>query len=70
MPEPPAPEMNAAMLDPDRHEMELLDMRFDGDLEGRLAAFGPDLVAVTALTTEVYSAQDVLQRVKQLHRTS
>ena len=35
---------------------------------GRWPTFAPDLVAVTALTTEVYAAQDVLAAVKELRR--
>lgn len=46
------------------HEYRVLDMRLDDDLLAVLEAFGPDVVAVTALTTEVYAARDVLATVK------
>ena len=63
MPEPLALEMVAACV-PD-HDVRILDMRVDGNLLGTLEDFAPDVVGVTALTTEVYAAQDVLQMVKQ-----
>ncbi len=61
-PEPLALEILAAAVPGD--EVSILDMRIDDDLVGAIAAFAPDLVAVTALTTEVYAAQDVLATVK------
>lgn len=63
MPEPLGLEMVAATVN--EHDLKLLDMRLDGDLDGALRSFEPDLVAVTALTTEVYAAQDVLVSVKR-----
>lgn len=63
MPEPLALEMLAATVS--EHELKLLDMRIDSDLEAALRSFAPDLVAVTALTTEVYAAQAVLEAVKR-----
>ncbi len=62
MTEPLALELLGATV-PD-HEVAVLDMRLENDLEGMLARFAPDLVAVTALTTEVYAAQRVLEAVK------
>jgi len=62
MPEPLALELLAAAIGD--HEVRVLDMRLDGNLKGVLEDFAPDVVAVTALTTEVYSAQDVLAEVK------
>src|SRR5690606_21921845 len=46
------------------HELSLLDMRFDADVEAAVGRFGPDMVAVTALTVEVYAACDIARRVK------
>jgi radical SAM superfamily enzyme YgiQ (UPF0313 family) len=66
MPEPLALEILAASV-PD-HEVRILDMRIQGDLAGVLKAFAPDMVAVTALTTEVYAAMDVLRTVKRHSR--
>ena len=54
MPEPLALEMLAAVV-PD-HDVRIFDMRIDEDLTGTLEDFAPDMVAVTALTTEVYAA--------------
>jgi radical SAM superfamily enzyme YgiQ (UPF0313 family) len=62
LPEPLHLEMMAALLP--EHEMRILDMRLDDDLEAALRSFGPQLVAITALTPEVYAAQQVLQQVK------
>ena len=62
LPEPLHLEMAAAMIP--QHEASILDMRLDDNLEAALRAFEPEMVAVTALTPEVYAAQRVLQRVK------
>jgi len=64
MPEPLALELLAGMV-PD-HEVRILDLRVDPNLDEALTHFDPDVVAITALTTEVYAAQEVLQRVRQL----
>ncbi len=62
MPEPLNLEIVAALV-PDC-DVRILDMRIDRDLSRALSEFGPDLVAVTALTTEVYAARDVVRDVK------
>ena len=62
LPEPLHLEMVAATVA--EHDVRILDMRVDGDLEATLERFGPDIVAVTALTPEVYAAREVLQGVK------
>jgi radical SAM superfamily enzyme YgiQ (UPF0313 family) len=62
MPEPLGLELVAATVP--EHDVRILDMRVDGRLEETLAEFAPDLVGVTALTTEVYAAQDVLAAVR------
>jgi radical SAM superfamily enzyme YgiQ (UPF0313 family) len=64
MPEPLALELVAATV-PD-HDVRILDLRVDRGLKEAVADFDPELVAVTALTTEVYAAREVLQRVKHL----
>lgn len=61
-PEPLHLEMLAATVP--EHDVRILDMRIDRDLEAALESFGPDLVAVTTLTPEVYTAQSILRRVK------
>lgn len=63
-PEPLHLEMIAATVP--EHEVRILDMRLDRDLEATLASFQPDLAAITTLTPEVYTAQDILQRVKSV----
>jgi radical SAM superfamily enzyme YgiQ (UPF0313 family) len=63
MPEPLALEILAAMV-PD-HDVAILDMRLESDLAGVLDRFAPDVVCVTALTTEVYAAQKVLATAKR-----
>jgi len=62
LPEPLHLEMVAATV-PD-HDVRILDMRLDDNLDGALRKFWPEMVAVTALTPEVYAAQDVLKQVK------
>jgi radical SAM superfamily enzyme YgiQ (UPF0313 family) len=62
MPEPLHLEMVAAAV-PD-HDVCILDMRLDGNLDAALRKFWPEMVAVTALTPEVYAVQDILKQVK------
>ncbi len=66
MPEPLALEMLAACVP--NHDVRIFDMRVEANLTGVLDEFSPDMVAVTALTTEVYAAQDVLRTVKEFSR--
>jgi radical SAM superfamily enzyme YgiQ (UPF0313 family) len=63
MPEPLHLEILAATVAD--HDCRILDMRLDADLWGMLQRFTPDVVAVTALTTEVYAARDVLRAVRE-----
>jgi radical SAM superfamily enzyme YgiQ (UPF0313 family) len=62
-PEPLHLEMIAATVP--EHEVRILDMRLDRDLESALTSFQPQMVAITTLTPEVYTAQNVLQQVKE-----
>lgn len=62
MPEPLHLEVLAGGL-PD-HDVRILDMRIEANLMSALEEFQPHLVGVTALTTEVYTARDVLLGVK------
>jgi len=66
MPEPLGLEMVAATV-PD-HDVRILDMRLNTRLGRVLSEFAPDVVAVTALTTEVYAAQGVLRTVREYSR--
>lgn len=63
LPEPLHLEMVAAAV-PD-HDVRILDMRLDGNLDAALRKFSPEMVAVTALTPEVYAAHNILQQVKE-----
>jgi hopanoid C-3 methylase len=63
LPEPLHLEMVAALV-PD-HDVRILDMRMDPGLEAVLREFWPEMVAVTALTPEVYAAQRILQQAKR-----
>lgn len=60
--EPLALEILAATVSD--HEVAILDMRLDDDLGATLERFAPQVVAVTALTTEVYAARKVLAQAK------
>ncbi len=63
MPEPLALEMIAGVVGD--HEVRILDMRIDSNLRGVIEEFAPEIVGVTALTTEVYTAREVLKEIKQ-----
>ena len=63
MPEPLHLEILAACLG-EEHEIRILDMRIEANLLQALEEFYPSVVGVTALTTEVYAARDVLMAVK------
>lgn len=62
LPEPLHLEMVAAMVP--EYDVRILDMRLDNNLDAVLRKFWPEMVAVTALTPEVYAAQNILQQVK------
>jgi len=62
LPEPLHLEMVAGAV-PD-HDVRILDMRLDGNLDAALRKFWPEMAAVTALTPEVYTAQNILKQVK------
>lgn len=48
------------------HDVRILDMRLDGDLEGALKSFSPNVVATNGVTAQVYRARALLDRVKRL----
>ncbi len=62
LPEPLHLEMVAATVP--EHDVRILDMRLDENLDAALRTFCPEMVAVTALTPEVYTAQKILKQVK------
>jgi radical SAM superfamily enzyme YgiQ (UPF0313 family) len=47
------------------HDVELLDMSFDKDFEGRMTTFQPDIVACTAYSVHVYNVRRILQTAKR-----
>jgi len=61
-PEPLHLEMIAATVP--EHDVRILDMRLNTDLESTLQEFQPEMVAVTALTPEVSTAQGILHQIK------
>jgi len=63
MPEPLHLEILAGCLGQE-HEIRIFDMRIEANLLSEIERFQPEMVGVTALTTEVYSARDVLMAVK------
>jgi radical SAM superfamily enzyme YgiQ (UPF0313 family) len=60
--EPLALETVAAAIP--HHEVRILDMRLDPNLEQELSTFQPDIVGVTAYTPDVYTAAKLLKKVK------
>ncbi|HEM61978.1 MAG TPA: cobalamin B12-binding domain-containing protein, partial [Chloroflexi bacterium] len=63
-PEPLALEILAASVRD--HEVEILDMRMDRDLERRLRRFGPQVVGVTGYTPTVPQMLAVCRSTKEL----
>jgi radical SAM superfamily enzyme YgiQ (UPF0313 family) len=51
------------------HDVLIQDLRFDGNLEGSMASFQPQLLGVTCHITETYQALDVCRRAKRLDPT-
>jgi radical SAM superfamily enzyme YgiQ (UPF0313 family) len=64
LPEPLPLEMIAAELIK-HHDVEIVDLRVEKELDGRLEQFQPDIVAVGAVTSNLHSAEAVLQRAKE-----
>ncbi len=63
-PEPLALEILAASLP--EHDVKILDMRIDPELEDSLRGFGPDVVGVTGYTPDVPQMLAVCQQIKEL----
>lgn len=63
-PEPLALEILAAYLP--EHEVRIVDLRIADTLDADLREFAPDVVGVTALTTEVYDAYLALDRTREI----
>jgi len=62
--EPLALEYLAAGLKDD-HDVRVLDLRFDNNLESVLAEFGPNIVGTTGYTVHVKRCRDILKKVKE-----
>jgi radical SAM superfamily enzyme YgiQ (UPF0313 family) len=52
----------------DEHNVEILDMRIDKNLGGKLEKFNPHFVGVTGYTCDVNSSMDVLKEVKKFDK--
>ncbi|NOX97727.1 MAG: B12-binding domain-containing radical SAM protein, partial [Nitrospirae bacterium] len=50
------------------HEVRLLDMRLDSNLQYQLDTFRPDIIATTAYTVEVYTVNKILQKIKRYNQ--
>ncbi len=51
------------------HDVAILDLRFDPDLEAAVAGFRPDIVGTTCMSVNIYAARNILERVKAIDRT-
>lgn len=51
-----------------QHDVRILDMRVEPDLESVLKDFNPDIAGITAYTTDVYVANNVLRKIKDFNR--
>jgi len=64
--EPLALEYVAAGVQND-HDVKILDMRFEGDLEKTVTDFRPDVVGITAYTVHVNTARTLFKKIKELN---
>jgi radical SAM superfamily enzyme YgiQ (UPF0313 family) len=64
--EPLGFESLAACLLP-QHRVKIVDMRVEPELEKAMDEFQPDIVGTTAYTSQVYEAQGILRKVKELN---
>ena len=65
--EPLALEYLAAGVAPD-HDVRILDMRLDPDLDAHLQAFQPEVVGITSYTVHVNTVKKLFQHIKALNR--
>lgn len=49
------------------HDVELLDMELDTDIEGALRKFNPDIVGASAQVVQTYTAQSVFKTAKEFN---
>ncbi len=52
------------------HDIRILDLRFDSDLEGELERFQPDVVGTSCMSVNVYAAREILKSVKKVNKES
>jgi len=64
--EPLALEYLAAGVMPD-HDVRILDMRLDGDLDPVLREYGPDLVGITSFTVHVNTVKGLFRQIKDFN---
>jgi hypothetical protein len=48
------------------HDVDLIDLRFDKNLEKKIDEFSPDLVASTAYSVHYYTVLDIMRTAKRL----
>lgn len=48
------------------HDVQILDLRFDSDLEDYLSRFQPDIVGTTCMSVNIYTVRDLLYQIKAL----
>lgn len=65
--EPLALEYVAAAL-PENHEVKILDMRLENNLDEVLQSFNPDIVGLTAFIVHVNSVKSICRQVKEFRR--
>lgn len=51
----------------DNHDVKILDMRFDKNLDDILENFKPDVMGITAYTVNVNTVNDLFEKVKQVN---
>ncbi|NJD91637.1 MAG: radical SAM protein [Geobacter sp.] len=64
--EPLALEYLAAGAQLDGHEVKILDARIDGDIDGAVRAFRPDVVGLTGFTSHVNIIKAIASQVKEI----
>lgn len=51
----------------DNHDVKILDMRFDKNLEGVLKDFKPNIIGITSYTVNVNTVKDLFEKIKQIN---
>ena len=64
LPEPLALELIVAAVEP-HHDIELLDMRLDTNLQQKIEAFKPDVVVTGCVTANMHLGKEILKQAKE-----